>query len=160
MRIHNYRATVTWTGNTGLGTTSYTSYSRDHEVRAPNRPPILGSSDPDFRGTPTRYSPEDLLVSAVSACHMLWYLHLCASSGLSVTAYTDDAVGEMAEHMDGSGEFQRVTLRPRVQLAAPGDLDLAQELHRRAHRLCFIARSLNFEVICQPEVTIQASVGG
>ncbi len=160
MRIHDYRATVTWTGNTGLGTASYSSYSRDHEVRAADRPPILGSSDPAFRGDTARYSPEELLVSAISACHMLWYLHLSASSGLTVTAYTDEAVGEMSEHSDGSGEFQLVTLRPRVELAAPGDLNLAQELHRRAHRLCFIARSLNFEVICQPEITIQASVGG
>lgn len=160
MRIHNYRATVTWTGNTGLGTAAYSSYSRDHEVRAADRPPILGSADPTFRGDPARYSPEELLVSAISACHMLWYLHLCASSGLTVAAYTDEAIGEMSEHSDGGGEFRLVTLRPRVELAAPGDLDLAQELQRRAHRLCFIARSLNFEVICQPEVTIQASVGG
>ena len=159
MRIHDYRATVTWTGNTGLGTASYSSYSRDHEVRAADRPPILGSSDPAFRGDTARYSPEELLVSAISACHMLWYLHLSASSGLTVTAYTDEAVGEMSEHSDGSGEFQLVTLRPRVELAAPGDLNLAQELHRRAHRLCFIARSVNFEVLCQPEVTIRAGVG-
>ncbi len=159
MRIHDYRATVTWTGNTGSGTTSYGSYGRDHEVRAPNRPPILGSSDPDFRGDPSRYSPEELLVSAVSACHMLWYLHLCATSGLNVTAYLDEALGEMTEHPDGSGEFRRVTLRPRVELAAPGDLDLARELHRKAHRLCFIARSLNFEVLCQPEVIIRAGAG-
>lgn len=159
MRIHDYRATVTWTGNTGAGTTSYGSYGRDHEVRAPNRPPILGSSDPDFRGDPSRYSPEELLVSAVSACHMLWYLHLCATSGLNVTAYLDEALGEMTEHPDGSGEFRRVTLRPRVELAAPGDLDLARELHRKAHRLCFIARSLNFEVLCQPEVIIRAGAG-
>ena len=159
MRIHEYQATVTWTGNTGSGTTSYTSYDRDHEVRAPNRPPILGSSDPAFRGDPSRYSPEDLLVAAVSACHMLWYLHLCATAGLSATAYTDDVVGEMTERQDGSGEFRRVTLRPRVELAAPADLDLALELHREAHRLCFIARSVNFEVLCQPEVTIRAGVG-
>jgi organic hydroperoxide reductase OsmC/OhrA len=90
---------------------------------------------------------------------MLWYLHLCATAGLSATAYTDDVVGEMTERQDGSGEFRRVTLRPRVELAAPADLDLALELHREAHRLCFIARSVNFEVLCQPEVTIRAGVG-
>ena len=160
MRIHEYQATVTWTGNTGSGTASYTSYDRDHEVRAPNRPPILGSSDPAFRGDPSRYSPEDLLVAAVSACHMLWYLHLCATAGLSVTAYTDQAVGEMTERPDGSGEFRRVTLHPRVELVTPADLDMALELHREAHRRCFIARSLNFEVLCQPEVTVRAGVGG
>ncbi|MGC8473029.1 MAG: OsmC family protein [Candidatus Dormibacteria bacterium] len=155
MRIHHHRAAVAWTGNSGSGTASYSSYSRDHEVRVADRPPILGSSDPAFRGDPSRYSPEELLVSAISACHMLWYLHLCASSGLTVTAYTDDAVGEMAEHSDGSGEFQRVTLHPRVELAGSEDLDLAVGLHHQAHRLCFIARSLNFEVLGQPEVTFR-----
>jgi organic hydroperoxide reductase OsmC/OhrA len=156
MRVHEYRTTVTWTGNTGSGTASYLAYSREHEVRAPDRPPILGSADPEFRGDPSRYSPEDLLVSALSACHMLWYLHLCASSGLKVTAYHDEALGEMGEHPDGSGEFQRVILRPQVEAAAPCDLSLALELHRTAHRLCFIARSVNFEVVCQPEVRIGA----
>jgi organic hydroperoxide reductase OsmC/OhrA len=61
----------------------------------------------------------------------------------------------MAEHSDGSGEFQRVTLHPRVELAGSQDLDLAVGLHLQAHRLCFIARSLNFEVLRQPEVTFR-----
>jgi organic hydroperoxide reductase OsmC/OhrA len=80
-RLHRYQTTTTWTGNLGSGTSQYTAYSRNLEINAPKKAvPIQGSSDPVFRGDPTRYNPEDLLVGALSACHMLWVLHLCANA--------------------------------------------------------------------------------
>lgn len=160
MRTHEYRTTVTWTGNSGTGTASYRSYGRDHELRAPDHPPVPGSADPAFLGDPARYSPEELLVGALSSCHMLWYLHLCASAGVVVVAYTDHARGEMVEHRNGAGEFERVLLQPQVKVAPPADLELARELHRTAHGLCFIARSVNFAVICRPELELSSGPPG
>ncbi len=83
---------------------------------------------------------------------MLWYLHLCAVNGVVVTGYHDEAEGVMAENADGSGQFKRVTLRPRVRLVPESDAAKAIALHQEAHRFCFIARSVNFPVECQPEV--------
>ena len=74
---HTYRATVEWTGNLGSGTSSYTAYSRDYTVKIAGKPDLFGSSDPAFRGDEHRHNPEDMLLAAVSACHKLWYLHLC-----------------------------------------------------------------------------------
>ena len=88
---HTYRATVEWTGNLGSGTSSYTAYSRDYTVQIAGKPDLLGSSDPAFRGDEHRHNPEDMLLAAVSACHKLWYLHLCSAAGITVTAYTDHA---------------------------------------------------------------------
>lgn len=152
-REHRYQTTVTWTGDLGAGTAGYRSYSRDHEVSGDRKPTLPGSSDPAFRGDPARWNPEELLVAALSQCHMLWYLHLCAGSGVVVTSYTDDAEGTMAEGDDGGGEFTGVTLRPRVVVTDPGHLDRARELHEEAHRLCFIARSVTFPVTCEPVIT-------
>src|SRR5512134_1225943 len=104
-RRHDYETKVTWTGNLGDGTVSYRGYSRDHEVSAPGRPPLPGSSDPAFRGEATRWKPEQLLVASLSQCHMLWYLHLCAASGVTVLGYVDRATGAMEETQDGSGRF-------------------------------------------------------
>ncbi len=155
VKYHQYEIETRWTGNTGSGTAGYRTYRRDNETQAAGKPVIPGSSDPAFRGDATRYSPEDLLVASVSACHMLWYLHLCADAGIVVTAYTDRAAGTMSENQDGSGEFTNVTLRPTVVVHDESNLDLARRLHADVHRYCFIARSVNFPISIEPSITCQ-----
>ncbi len=152
-RTHTYELTVTWTGDRGTGTSGYRAYSRAHEVTAAGRPPLPGSSDPTFRGDPDRWNPEQLLVAALAQCHLLWYLHLCAEAGVVVTGYTDTPTGLMAEDDDGGGRFTEVTLRPRVTVAAADSVGRAVELHGTAHRMCFIANSVNFPVHHEPVVS-------
>ena len=147
---HHYPVHMTWTGNTGTGTRDYRSYERAHEYSVPGKPAIPGSSDPAFRGDKTRYNPEELLVMAVSSCHMLWVLHLCATSGIVVTAYEDDASGTMLETADGGGHFTEVVLRPRVTCEPGTDRSRLDEIHDRAHHLCYVANSLNCPVRCEP----------
>ncbi|HEU0078513.1 MAG TPA: OsmC family protein, partial [Longimicrobiaceae bacterium] len=134
---HSYEVRVTWTGDLGEGTSGYRSYARTHEIGAAGKPPIPGSSDPSFRGDPARYNPEELLVASLSACHMLWYLHLAAEAGVVVTGYRDDAGGTMLESADGGGRFTEVVLRPAVTVRAGTDPGAADALHGRAHELCF-----------------------
>lgn len=156
---HRYAAGVEWSGNDGEGTKSYRSYRRDHTITVDGKPPILGSSDVAFRGDPARHTPEDLLVASLAACHMLWYLHLCAVNGIVVIEYRDRATGEMAEAPNGAGAFTRVVLHPGVTIAPGGDLAKAHALHAEAHANCFIARSVNFPVDIAPEpVTCAAGV--
>jgi len=153
-REHQYRITTTWSGNLGEGTRDYRAYSRNHEIEIEGKANSLpASSDAAFRGDPSRYTPEELLVGSLSSCHMLWYLHLCADAGIVVTAYRDVAAGSMTEHADGSGEFTRVVLHPRVQITEPARIADATALHERAHHFCFIARSVSFPVEHEPEVT-------
>lgn len=146
---HHYSPTIAWTGNKGSGTTSYKAYSRDHVISVDGRPDIQGSSDPAFLGDAARYNPEDLLVASISACHMLWYLHLAAEAGIVVTAYRDKPLGVMVEDRERGGWFTGVTLHPEVTIRAGGDAAVAQSLHETAHRKCFIANSLNFPVACE-----------
>jgi organic hydroperoxide reductase OsmC/OhrA len=143
-REHKYSVNVRWTGNTGKGTSDYRSYQRNHEINVLEKPPILGSADAKFRGDPLRYNPEELLVSALSTCHMLWYLHLCADAGIVVVSYEDRAEGTMEESGEGGGRFVRVTLHPHVRVT--GSAEKAETLHQRAHELCYIANSVNFPI--------------
>jgi organic hydroperoxide reductase OsmC/OhrA len=152
---HHYSVQVTWTGNLGQGTSGYRAYSRNHEISASGKAVVAGSSDPAFRGDPARYNPEDLLVGSLSACHMLWYLHLCAEAGVVVVEYLDHASGVMVETAGGGGRFNEVVLRPQVVISAGGDPELAVQLHAKAHHLCFIANSVNFPVRCEPAVRIR-----
>nr|WP_281504482.1 OsmC family protein [Chromohalobacter sarecensis] len=149
---HNYSATVVWTGNSGEGTKNYRAFSRDHEISCGEKPIIAGSADPAFLGDSSRYNPEELLLSSLSACHMLWYLHLCADAGITVSSYEDNAEGRMIETKSGGGCFDEVILKPIVSIGEEDDSELAQSLHKKAHSLCFIANSVNFEVACEPEI--------
>lgn len=150
MKQHTYTATITWTGNQGTGTSAYNAYSRNHIISAEGKKDIDGSSDPSFRGDKSRYSPEDLLLDAISACHMLWYLHLCTVHGVVVTAYEDNATGIMIEEKNGSGQFTEATLNPNVTVQHESMIEKANTLHHEATKLCFIARSVKFPIHHKP----------
>ena len=153
-KTHSYEIALEWIGDRGSGTSRYDAYERAHVLSAPGKPDIPGSSDPSFRGDPARWNPEELLLASLSACHQLWYLHLCAVHKVTVVGYRDRATGEMAEHADGSGEFVRVVLRPDVTIAPGSDAEAAQRLHHEAGRQCFVARSMNFPVEHEPSVKL------
>ncbi|NMR20914.1 OsmC family protein [Cellulomonas fimi] len=154
--LHSYAVGVEWTGAGATGTVSYTAYSRDHDVLVEGRPPLAASSDPVFRGDPTRHSPEQLFVASLAQCHMLWFLHLAAQDGVVVVGYTDEAVGTMRVESAGAGQFTEVVLHPRVLVRQPASSEAPvtdarlRTLHERAHDHCFIARSVNFPVLLEP----------
>ncbi len=141
---HHYLVKVVWTGNRGSGTSAYGTYDRDHQILVRGKPVLEGSADAAFRGDPRRHNPEDLLVAALSTCHMLWYLHLATEAGIVVTGYRDEADGDMEAGAEG-GRFLEVVLKPTVTIR-PGDVALAERLHDEANRRCFIASSVNFPV--------------
>ncbi len=143
---HFYALTVQWTGNKGAGTSDYRSYERSHVISPTNKPDIQGSADPAFRGDKTKYNPEELLLSSLSNCHMLWFLHLCADNGIIVIDYVDHPTGIMLETDNGSGRFKEVVLNPVVTITEEVVADKIADLHKKANELCFIANSVNFPV--------------
>lgn len=151
---HNFKASLEWKGNLGTGTDSYTTYSRDFNIVGDKNHIIEGSSDPIFNGNGKKYNPEELLIQALSSCHMLWYLHLCADAGVIVEKYADDADGDMEIVEGGKGKFTLVTLRPNVIVKDSSMIIKALELHDKAHEHCFIASSVNFDVACEPNVMV------
>lgn len=150
--IHKYSLRLVWDGNRGDGTSSYAAYGRDYRIRMTGKPDIDGSADAAFKGDATKHNPEDLFVAAISSCHLLSYLALCAHNGISVSAYEDDAVGTMSLDGRGSGKFDEVVLRPRV-LISSGDVELATRLHEKAHHQCYIANSCSCTIRNEPTVT-------
>ena len=150
---HHYHVDVEWTGNHGTGTQTYQGYGREHVIRVAGKPVIAGSSDPAFRGDATKHNPEDMLVAALSTCHMLSYLHVAATAGIVVTGYIDAAEGTMETDAHG-GHFVDVMLRPQVTISAARDAAKAAAAHEDAHHGCFIANSVNFPVRCEPSIVI------
>ncbi|WP_104018049.1 OsmC family protein [Roseovarius nitratireducens] len=146
MAEHDYTARVVWTGNRGDGTRHYRGYDRTWNVETAGKPVIHCSNDPLLGGDPTLHNPEDMLIAALSACHMLWFLHLASDAGITVTAYADEPVAVGETDAAGASRFLRATLRPRITVARGTDLQRADALHARVHDFCFIARSVNFPV--------------
>lgn len=157
-RVHDYAARVIWEGNTGEGTTSYAGYGRGYRVQVAGKPDLLGTADPMFRGEADRHNPEDLLVAALSACHMLSYLALCARKGVRVLAYADDARGRLLLQPAGRG-FESVTLHPVVTVDASSDAELALRLHEAAHEICFIAASCRMPVHIEARIEADSTGG-
>ncbi len=155
MKEHHYQAEIKWVGNEGKGTSGYTAYNRNHITTIQGKNHVIeGSSDPSFRGDRTRYNPEELFLSSISTCHMLWYLHLCSVHKVIVTAYEDNATAIMQEDEKGSGKFTSVVLHPQVQVSDATMLEMANALHEKANKMCFIANSCNFKIEHEPNANV------
>ena len=148
--LHYYQIKTHWTGNTGLGTTHVRSYDRSHTVYNTGKPSLQLTTDNKQVGDKTKLNPEDLLVSAISSCHMLSYLYLCALHGIIIHSYTDEAHGCMIENEQGGGAFSEVTLHPRMTVESESMIEKAIALHQQAHEICYIANSVNFPIHCIP----------
>lgn len=152
---HHYKTTIQWTGNKGTGTSNYRNYERSHTISVENKQTIEASSDPAFRGDKTKYNPEEMLLSSLSSCHMLWYLHFCSEAGVIVTEYIDNTIGTMLETSNGSGHFSEVILQPIITVSDESMVEKAKELHHKANEYCFIANSVNFPVKHIPNVLVK-----
>ncbi len=143
---HNFTTGIVWTGNRGEGTRSYRGYDRTWDIAVPGKAVVHCSNDPMLGGDPAKMNPEDLLLSALSACHMLWYLHYASDAGIVVLAYRDEPVGYGETLSSGAGRFVSAELRPEITVGAGTDIAAAEKIHGRIHEVCFIARSVSFPV--------------
>ncbi len=125
---------------------TYETYSRDHRVAYGTGSSTALSAAPEYRGNPALPNPEELLVAALSSCHMLTFLAIAVRKGLTVTSYVDDAVGTLAKDESGVLCVTDVALRPVVGFAAEVDGETLARLHASAHRGCFIANSVKTKV--------------
>jgi organic hydroperoxide reductase OsmC/OhrA len=147
---HVYRSDLAWSGTTAAG---YEAYDRTHRVTTPPAPDELRlSGDPAFLGDPALMNPEQLLLAAASSCQLLSFLAYAARSRIDVVSYTDAAEGVMPED-DRPMRITSITLRPRIVVAAGTDLDRVRRLIEKAHDACFVANTLNAEMVIEPEVT-------
>ena len=155
-KLHDFVSSIIWTGNRGEGTRAYKGYDRTWDIALPGKDIIHCSNDPFLGGDPAKMNPEDLLISALSACHMLWYLHLASNIGIVVHDYHDDPIGHGETLPNGAGRFLAAVLRPKISVQEGADLGLAGELHHKVHDFCFIARSVNFPVSYEPTFNLVA----
>jgi organic hydroperoxide reductase OsmC/OhrA len=126
-------------------------------VSAPGKHDIQGSADRSFFGDVDRWNPEELLIAALSQCHMLSFLHVAAEAGVIVVSYRDSASGTLAVDANGGGRMTSVALAPEVGVHGSLAKNM-DELHHRASELCFIANSVSFPVTHTPSAFLADSL--
>jgi organic hydroperoxide reductase OsmC/OhrA len=149
--VHTYRTAISWSGSTAGG---YEQYDRTHRIELPpGAPALTASSDPAFRGSEALTNPEQLLLAAASSCQMLSFLAIAARSQVDVLAYSDEAEAIMPED-DKPVRITRITLRPRMVVAAGSDVERVLRIVEKAHLECFIANSVKSEIVIEPTVEL------
>lgn len=143
---HLFKATLNWTSNKSQEETISKIYSKSHQIKIEGKPVLDVSAAKAFKGDPSLYNPEDLLLSSLVSCHMMSYLYVCSQNGIEVLEYSDNAEAILEVSPDGSGRFTEVRLKPKIKISNPDKTELALELHTKANQLCFIANSCNFPV--------------
>jgi organic hydroperoxide reductase OsmC/OhrA len=147
--VHVYEVHAVWHGSTGVG---YEAYDRAHEVTSPPSEASLAlSSDPAFRGDPSRLNPEQLLLAAASSCQLLSFLAVAARARIDVVAYEDHASARMPED-DMPVRVTEITLRPTITVRSDALEERLRHLVEVAHRECFIANSLSSHIVIEPTI--------
>lgn len=129
--------------------------AKSHVAAIASKVDLQISAAHQFKGDATKHNPEDLLLSALSSCHMMSYFYVCQQHGIDLVDYHDNATGILELRSDLSGGFSRVELNPIVTIATGTDKSLAMDLHKKAHELCFIANSVNFEVVITAVILLE-----
>ena len=143
---HSYPFSVRWHGST-----ADPAYSPDAQALAPGKPGIPVSSAPEFRGNPVHWNPEDLLGVALSTCHMLTFLALCAKARVEVTRYEDHAES-ILDTLEKVTWVAEIHLKPTIRVARGTSKAKVEELFQKAHKYCFVANSIKSRVVMAPLV--------
>ena len=144
---HLFKATLNWTSQQNQNKLSERYYSKTHQIKIEGKPVLDISAAKAFKGNPSLYNPEDLLLSSLVSCHMMSYLYVCSQNGIEILEYSDHAEAILEVSPDGSGRFVEVKLFPKVKISNSDQIELALQLHQKANQLCFIANSCNFSVL-------------
>lgn len=149
--MSHHTAEIAWKSD---GRFAEGSYSRRHELRFDGGAVVAGSSSPAVvpapMSDPAGVDPEEALIASTAACHMLWFLDLARRAGLDVLSYSDKAEAEMGRIAPGRTAIVRITLRPDIAFSGPApDAAALEKLHHEAHDRCFIANTLNCEIVIE-----------
>jgi organic hydroperoxide reductase OsmC/OhrA len=144
---HLFKAKLNWFSTKEEEVSTSKIYSKSHTVTIEGKPILNVSAAKAFKGDPTLYNPEDLLLSSIVSCHMMSYLYVCAQNGIEVLSYTDSAEATLEVLDNGSGRFIEVRLYPRVTISQAEKINEALSLHTKANELCFMANSCNFPIV-------------
>jgi len=143
--MSEHRATINWKRETE--SFDYSEYNRNHTWKFGNGIELPASAAVEFLGDVDRVDPEEAFVAAISSCHMLTFLAICARKRITLDRYSDCAVGYMEINERGKLAITRVLLCPEIVCTGTTlNADRLRHMHHLSHQECFIANSVNTEI--------------
>ncbi|MBF4469919.1 OsmC family protein [Flavobacterium sp. HJJ] len=155
---HLFKVKLNWNSVPKETISTSRKYLKNHQITIEGKEILNLSAAKAFKGDPSLYNPEDLLLSSVVSCHMMSYLYVCSQNGIDILSYQDDAEATLEVSENGSGRFIEVRLYPKVVIQQKEKIAEALELHSKANELCFIANSCNFKIVHFPACTNSAVI--
>ena len=137
---HTYKAIAWWnSGKTGLVKSD----------SAPNA--IHFAAPPQFGGLEGRWSPEDLLLSALAGCFTTTFRALADYSKFEYTDLEVTVQGTVCKVKSGY-EFGEIVIRPTLTISDPAKKLQADRLLEKAKRLCLVSRAIAAQQVFHPTV--------
>jgi len=135
-----YRVVAWWSsGRTGLAKSN----------SAPNA--IHFTAPPEFGGLEGRWTPEDLLLSAVASCYTTTFHTLANYSKLEYADLEVEVEG-MILKTDSGYSFSEIAIRPSLTISSDEEQTRALRLLQKAKTMCLVSRALSVEQKFEPRV--------
>ena len=139
---HKYRVVAWWTsGRTGMAKSDSAPYA------------IHFTAPPEFGGLDGRWTPEDLLLSALASCYTTTYRALADYSKLAYTDLEVEVEG-MIRKTESGYSFSAIVIRPYLTICDEEEQARALHLMQKAKTLCLISRALSVEQKLEPRVKV------
>jgi|SRR5215470_2534579 len=113
---------------------------------------------PEFGGEPGLWTPEHLLLAAVSTCYVATLRAVADASKLEFDGVEVPVEGKI-EKLEGGFKFTRVTLRPVVTIHLEKDRERIGRLLEKAEHVCLVSRSLDCPIALEPTIVVASLVG-
>jgi len=108
--------------------------------------PTLGADAPaEFGGPGDAWSPETMLVGAVTSCFVLTFRSVAAAMKLPWTDLACEADGTL-DRVDRVTRFTEIAIRARLRVPPGTDAAAAHRAMEKAEQICLVTRSLTAEV--------------
>lgn len=143
---YSYRTTAHWTTHK-RGIVEGEGIPRTINFAAP----------PEFGGEPGLWTPEHLLLAAVSTCYVAT-LRAVAEASKAEFHSLELTVEGTIEKQEGGFRFTRVLLRPVVTIEKEDERERMGRLLEKAERVCLVSRSLSATMLLEPKIVVQEQV--
>lgn len=99
------------------------------------------------------WSPEHLLISAVSSCFMTTYLFYAKQKGLAIFHFECEAIGQVKLE-NNKLKFTVINIYPKVEVEKQEWADLAKEVIELTKQNCLVAKALSVIIYYHPSIKI------
>ncbi len=121
-------------------------------IKSEGLPELATDAPKEFDGPGDKWSPEALLMAAISDCFILTFRAVARGSKIDWQDIECNATGTL-DRVERVTRFTAVTLNVRITVPSGADHEKVVKALHKSEQACLITNSLNSEVTLATEVT-------